>query len=85
LCSTKEKALNNEDKTGIYRIICSKCNANYIGQTKKKMKIRIKEQCDNCNKTPTEEKPMTEHSIENNQTNISLLSYLLAKGADNKF
>jgi GIY-YIG catalytic domain len=66
LGSTKDKIREDGEKSGIYQINCSLCDATYIGQTKRKMKIRIKEHNEDCAKPPVEEKPMPRHSIENN-------------------
>jgi hypothetical protein len=75
LGSTKDKIREDDEKSGIYQINCSKCDASYIGQTKRKMKIRIKEHFEDCSKPPIEEKPMPKHAIENNHPfgEISLL------------
>jgi GIY-YIG catalytic domain len=66
LGSTKDKILEEGEKSGIYQIKCSKCDVSYIGQTKRKMKTRIKEHHEDCSKPPLEEKPMPKHAIENN-------------------
>lgn len=42
LCNLKDK-IPQEEKSGIYQIPCSNCPAVYIGQTRRKFKIRLRE------------------------------------------
>ncbi|XP_055522595.1 uncharacterized protein LOC129716783 [Wyeomyia smithii] len=42
LCNAKDKIPSNE-KSGIYKIECQDCAAVYIGQTRRKFKVRLKE------------------------------------------
>lgn len=65
LGSTKDKITDDGEKSGIYQIQCANCDVKYIGQTKRKMKTRIKEHFEDCKKPPNEEKPMAKHAIEN--------------------
>ena len=65
LGTAKDKVKEESEKSGIYKINCSMCDALYIGQTKRKLSTRFKEHCDDCLKPPNQEKPMPQHSIEN--------------------
>lgn len=42
LCALKDK-VPQEEKSGIYEIPCKNCPAVYIGQTRRKLKVRLKE------------------------------------------
>lgn len=68
LGTTKDKVENNLEKSGIYLINCAKCDAKYIGQTKRMVKTRYKEHCDDCRKPASEEKPMAKHAINTGHT-----------------
>jgi hypothetical protein len=64
LGGTKDRVQDKNEKSGIYEIKCSACNSKYIGQTKRKLKVRFKEHEDDCKKAINEEKPLAKHSIE---------------------
>lgn len=64
LGNTKDKEMEQLEKSGIYMINCDSCDKKYIGQTKRKVNTRIKEHRDDCFKPPNEEKPMPYHMIE---------------------
>jgi hypothetical protein len=66
LGTAKDKVTDDDEKSGIYKIECSTCDAMYIGQTKRKLKIRYKEHLEDVKKTVNDEKPLAKHSIEQN-------------------
>ncbi|XP_053690925.1 uncharacterized protein LOC128739464 [Sabethes cyaneus] len=57
LCNTKDK-VPAEEKSGIYQIECQDCPAIYIGQTRRKNKVRVKE-----HKAATENKRTNDSSV----------------------
>jgi hypothetical protein len=64
LGTAKDKVMDENEKSGIYQIECSNCDAIYIGQTKRKLKTRYKEHLDDVKKTMNDEKPLAKHAIE---------------------
>jgi hypothetical protein len=66
LGTAKDKVTEDEEKSGIYEIKCSSCDATYIGQTKRKLKTRYKEHLEDVKKTVNDEKPLAKHAIEEN-------------------
>ena len=64
LGNMKDKRMDLE-KSGIYSISCSNCDALYIGQTRRSIKIRYNEHCADCRKEATQDKPMPFHAISN--------------------
>jgi hypothetical protein len=46
--SSKIKPFNRDTSTGVYRIRCIDCNLEYIGETGRAMKIRLREHESNC-------------------------------------
>ena len=64
LGNMKDKRMDLE-KSGIYSISCSNCDALYIGQTRRAIKTRYNEHCADCRKEATQDKPMPFHAISN--------------------
>jgi hypothetical protein len=66
LGTAKDKIIDDNEKSGIYEIKCSSCDAIYIGQTKRKLKTRYKEHLEDVKKAVNDEKPLAKHLIEEN-------------------
>jgi hypothetical protein len=64
LGTPKDKEKDENERSGIYNIKCADCDAEYIGETRRKFKIRRKEHEDDCRKPPLDEKPLAKHMIE---------------------
>jgi len=47
----------------VYEISCSDCNASYVGQTKRQLKTRIKEHCNNYKLLSSNPSVITEHML----------------------
>lgn len=62
LNSTKDKR-NNDDKPGIYKSTCSKCGAVYIGQTRRALKVRVREHLSYIHNCEAYRSGIAEHSI----------------------
>ena len=63
---TFENKLDQHDKNGIYKIKCPDCNKYYIGQTKKKLKIRYSQHLNAFKKPNRYKSNLATHSINNN-------------------
>lgn len=62
LHTTKDKRDNNE-KPGVYKVCCSKCGAVYIGQTRRALKVRMKEHMLYIRNCEAYRSGIAEHSI----------------------
>jgi len=52
----------------IYKINCKDCNASYVGQTKRRLKTRIKEHCNNIKLDDSKHSVVTQHIIDYNHS-----------------
>jgi len=61
----------------VYKINCGNCEASYVGQTKRQLKTRIKEHCNNIKLDKSKHSVITEHRIDFNHNfnweNIKIL------------
>ncbi|XP_055527043.1 uncharacterized protein LOC129719678 [Wyeomyia smithii] len=65
LCSLNDK-ISRDEMSGIYEIPCKSCPAIYIGQTRRKFKVRIKEHKNAVDNDRPNESSVAVHSKENN-------------------
>ncbi|XP_055527810.1 uncharacterized protein LOC129720373 [Wyeomyia smithii] len=65
LCSLKDK-IPRDEMSGIYEIPCKSCPAIYIGQTRRKFKVRLKEHKNAVDNDRPNESSVAVHSKENN-------------------
>lgn len=65
LCNLKDKVPPDE-QSGIYRIPCKDCPAVYIGQTRRKVKIRLKEHKNAVSANKISESSVAAHAITSN-------------------
>jgi len=47
----------------VYKINCSNCEASYVGQTKRQLKTRVKEHCNNIKLNKSKHSVITEHRL----------------------
>jgi len=77
----RHKDINNyEDNNNIvYKVSCVNCNASYVGQTKRKLKTRLKEHMKNIRLDDSKHSVITKHMLEYNHTfdweNAKILDY----------
>jgi hypothetical protein len=67
LGNTKDK-IEKDDRSGIYEVGCQDCPAKYIGQTRRKIKVRHREHKDHQRLNHPQLSAIAEHAIENNHT-----------------
>ncbi|XP_055633989.1 uncharacterized protein LOC129774296 [Toxorhynchites rutilus septentrionalis] len=65
LCSLKDK-IPPDEKSGIYEIPCKSCPAVYIGQTRRKLKVRLRE-----HRNAVENKRLNESSVAAHSTGLN--------------
>jgi len=62
----------------VYKISCRDCNASYVGQTKRQLKTRIKEHCNNYKLLSSNPSVVTEHMLNHSHsfdwTNVKILN-----------
>lgn len=63
LCALKDK-IPQEDRSGIYEIPCKSCPSVYIGQTRRKWKIRLREHKNAVDNLRINESSVASHAIE---------------------
>ncbi|EFN62754.1 hypothetical protein EAG_02768, partial [Camponotus floridanus] len=57
--------LQNNDKTGVvYKLNCKDCNLSYIGQTKRHLRTRLKEHCNNIKLHESNHSVISKHRSE---------------------
>lgn len=66
--STKDIIETQEKANLVYKIQCGDCNAIYIGQTKRRLKIRINEHKNNVKHRDAHHTALSQHSIQNEHT-----------------
>jgi len=72
----------NSNNNIVYKICCKNCDAFYVGQTKRQLKMRINEHVKNINLKESKHSVIIDHIFEKNHTfdwyikkkNFSLLS-----------
>ncbi|EFN66794.1 hypothetical protein EAG_01806, partial [Camponotus floridanus] len=58
-------SLHNNDKTSIvYKLNCKDCNLSYIGQTKRHLRTRLKEHCNNIKLHESNHSVISKHRLE---------------------
>jgi len=60
----KDKNTPFDNNNVIYKIFCKDCDASYVGQTKRKLKTRIKEHQKNINLDPIKHSVISDHILE---------------------
>lgn len=78
LGSTKDKR-DSLDKSGIYRMKCSDCDAEYIGQTRRALKHRCKEHIKCVQQKQVRKSAFANHAVFNQHLNVSLDNIQLVK------
>jgi len=68
LLGNPKAKIKEEDRSGIYEIPCNNCNAKYIGQTKRKLKVRLKEHQAHFKNNQEEKSAMAKHCLQENHT-----------------
>jgi GIY-YIG catalytic domain len=61
--TTKDKEDDDGKKSGIYKLNCADCSAQYIGMTKRCLKTRFKEHLADCKKPLNPDSAMAFHCI----------------------
>lgn len=80
LGTTKDKTKTNE-KSGIYEVKCGNCEAKYIGQTKRSIKVRFKEHSSHIKYNRPEKSSVATHALTTNHfdlksDNVKLLKHV---------
>lgn len=57
----KDKSERAENNNVVYKIFCNYCNSSYVGQTKRKLRTRLKEHKANIKLDPSKHSVLTEH------------------------
>ncbi|EFN71434.1 hypothetical protein EAG_10167, partial [Camponotus floridanus] len=58
-------SLHNNDKTSVvYKLYCNDCNLSYIGQTKRHLRTRVKEHCNNIKLHESNHSVISKHRLE---------------------
>lgn len=78
LGSTKDKKENLE-KSGIYRIKCSYCDAVYVGQTRRTVRKRLADHIKYIEKRQTQSSAFAAHAIQNKHLNVTTENVELIK------
>ncbi|XP_055542782.1 uncharacterized protein LOC129728370 [Wyeomyia smithii] len=65
LCNSKDKVPPDE-KSGVYQIPCKNCSAVYIGQTRRKLKVRLREHKNAVDNDRANESSVAAHTISQN-------------------
>lgn len=78
LGSTKDRK-NNLEKSGIYRIKCSECDAVYIGQTKRSVKKRFNEHLKCIEHQYLRKSAFAAHAVINEHLNVTIDNVELVK------
>ena len=61
---TGKDSLSRDDQCGVvYKIVCLNCKSSYVGQTKRKLKTRIKEHKADLRKSPSEFSVVSRHRL----------------------
>lgn len=83
LGSTKDKK-NQLEKSGIYRIHCSECDAVYIGQTKRSVKQRFKEHLMCIQHKYVRRSAFANHAVYNEHLNLTIDNVELVKSVSDE-
>jgi len=57
---------NYSKKNVVYKISCKDCDANYVGQTKRKLNTKISEHRNQVNRKSSDTSVITEHKLKHN-------------------
>ncbi|XP_039312235.1 uncharacterized protein LOC120359297 [Solenopsis invicta] len=75
----KDKNIKTECNNVVYKLNCNDCNASYVGQTKRKLKTRIKEHVNNIKFETAKISVISEHRLQQNHSinweNVKILDF----------
>ncbi|XP_039311305.1 uncharacterized protein LOC120359071 [Solenopsis invicta] len=75
----KDKNIKTECNNVVYKLNCNDCNASYVGQTKRKLKTRIKEHVNNIKLETAKISVISEHRLQQNHSidwkNVKILDF----------
>jgi hypothetical protein len=75
----KDKNIKTEWNNVVYKLNCKDCNASYVGQTKRKLKTRIKEHINNIKLETFKIFVISEHRLQQNHSfdreNVKILDF----------
>jgi len=66
LLKYKKIEQNTQNNNIVYRINCKNCYATYVGQTKRQLKTRVKEHCNNIKLDKSRHSVISEHILNYN-------------------
>jgi len=64
----KEKTEFNANNNVVYKICCKDCDASYVGQIKRQLKMRLKELVNNTKMDPSRHSVISEHIYQFNHS-----------------
>jgi len=64
LLGNPKSKINDGDKSGVYEIKCDNCEGKYIGQTRRKINIRLKEHKYHFKKNNADKSAIAQHAIQ---------------------
>lgn len=60
----KDSILHFDNNNTVYRLTCKNCDASYVDQSKRRLKTRIKEHCNNIKLAPDKHSVISDHIIQ---------------------